>query len=468
MTEIEKEVIRIKCENSFIFFFRYFFKKRNGYKATINSHHLEIADKLELVHKGLITRLIINIAPRYGKTELAVIYFIAWCLAKSSKAKFIHLTYSDPLALDNSMKAKDIIMSDEYQELWQIGVRKDAKSIKKWYTIDGGGCYATSTGSAVTGFGAGNTNDDNNFGGAIIIDDPIKPTDANSDIMRKKINERIPNTIKSRVNSRRTPIIVIMQRVHEDDLTGYLLNEDLDNWEHLKLPVLNENDEPLWEWKHNFKELDLMRKTNSYVFAGQYMQEPAPAGGGMYKTEWWQYYKILPPTFDRIIQAIDSAQKTKEMNDFTVIQTWGKYQNKIYLIDQVRGKWEAPDLRKIALSQYAKHKPNSVLIEDKSSGSSLIQDLRRAESIPIKAVQVHTDKVSRAFEVVSFIESGYVYLPDNSEFLSDLILECSRFPNGKHDDQVDVLNMAIKELLGTNKNLGILEFYKQSANPQPQ
>lgn len=463
MTDLEKEVIRLKCEKSFLFFFRYFFKKRNGYKAVINWHHERIAEALESVYRGTINRLIINMPPRYGKTEIAVIAFMAWTIALNPRSKYIHLTYSDPLALENSMKAKDIIMSNEFQELWPVQIRKDAKSVKKWYTTEGGGAYATSSGSAVTGFGAGTTDDEIGFGGAIIIDDPMKPSDANSDVIRKKINERIPNTIKSRVNSRQTPIIVIMQRLHEDDLTGYLLTEDGDKWEHLKISALDDNDQPLWAWKHTYEELDIIRRSNSYVFAGQYMQEPAPAGGGIIKTEWFKHYKILPPSFDSIIQSIDSAQKTKEQNDYTVIQTWGKFENKIYLIDQVRGKWEAPDLRRMAIAQYHKHNPSAVLIEDKSSGSSLIQELRRTESIPIKAMQVNTDKVTRAYEVVSYIESGYVYLPESSEWLSDLLMECSRFPNGKHDDQVDVVSMSIKELLGAPKNMGIFELYRQNS-----
>jgi len=463
LTDIERESIRFKCENSFLFFFRYFFKKRNGYKAVINSHHERIAEHLERVYNGEITRLIINMPPRYGKTEIAVIAFVAWCIAKSPRAKFIHLTYSEPLALENSMKAKDIIQSDEFKEIWGLDTRKDAKSVKKWYTEHGGGVYATSSGAAVTGFGAGTTDDEADFGGAIVIDDPIKPTDANSDLVRKKINERIPNTIKSRVNSRHTPIIVIMQRVHEDDLTGYLLAEDSDDWTHLKISALDDNDNPLWEWKHTFDELMLIKSSSSYVFAGQYMQEPAPAGGGIIKTEWWRYYKDLPIAFDRIIQTADTAQKTKEMNDYTVIQTWGKFENKVFLIDQVRGKWEAPELRRVVIAQYNKHKPSSVLIEDKSSGSSLIQELRRTESIPIKAIQVNTDKVSRAHEVVSFIESGYVYLPQDSDWLSDFILECSRFPNGKHDDQVDPLTMGLKEMFVMGKNLAIMDYYANLA-----
>ena len=247
-------IIKERSENSLLFFTRYIFKESFGVKFEVAQFHKTLANVLEKVHKGEIKRLIINIPPRYGKTELAVKMYISWCLAKNPKARFIHLSYSDALALDNSSQTREYIQSDSYQRLWNMQLKKDSQSQKKWYTIQGGGVYATASGGAITGFGAGN-------GGAIIIDDPLKPDDAVSDVRRKFINNRYNTTIRSRVNDREVPIIVIMQRLHEDDLSGFLLDGNSgEQWYHLKLPAIDKNNKPLWSSKHSFKELESIRQ----------------------------------------------------------------------------------------------------------------------------------------------------------------------------------------------------------------
>ena len=251
ITDIEVlAVAKAKCLKSFLFFTRYFFKKRFNKKFVIGEHHLQIADVLQRVYSGEITRLIINIAPRYGKTELAVKNFIAMGLAINPAAKFIHLSYSDDLALDNSEDTKNIVTSSEYQELFpEVQIKKNSDSKKKWYTTKGGGVYATSAAGQVTGFGAGQVDDidfiaggeNGLFGGALIIDDPIKPEDADSELQRERINTRYDSTIVNRVNSRNTPIIIIMQRLHERDLCGYLMEDDSDHWHVLSLSCIKED-----------------------------------------------------------------------------------------------------------------------------------------------------------------------------------------------------------------------------------
>jgi hypothetical protein len=197
--------------------------------------------------------LIINIAPRYGKTEVAVKNFIAKGLAHNPAAKFIHLSYSDDLALDNSEEVKDIIKSAEYQQLFpEVQIKPGTDSKKKWYTTKGGGVYATAAAGQVTGFGAGKVDDEEvekffdeieseGFGGALVIDDPIKPEDADSELIRERVNNRFDSTIRNRVNSRNTPIIIIMQRLHEHDLCGYLIDNEGTKWEVLSLPSIKEN-----------------------------------------------------------------------------------------------------------------------------------------------------------------------------------------------------------------------------------
>ena len=464
----QDKVLKYKCQKDLMFFWRWFFKKQYGYKANIAELHHSICEHLHKVARGEITRLIINLPPRYGKTDLAVKAFIAWTIANNPRAKFIHLSYSDELVNDNSSAIKETVESDEYQRLFGVKLKKDTRSKKKWYTDQGGGVYAVASGGAITGFGAGTSDDSDpeegmdeflsdgsNFGGAIIIDDPLKPDDANSDTARNKINERYNSTIRSRTNSRRTPVVVIMQRLHEDDMSGFLLNGGSgEEWTHLKIPALDEKDQAIWPFKHTTDELKSMEAASAYMFAGQYMQSPSPIGGGMFKDEWWRYYRpnVLPTLKYQIITA-DTAQKAKEQNDWSVIQCWGVdfTGNNIYLLDMVRGKWEAPELRQNMLAFYAKQtdrmRVRTVFIEDKSSGSSLIQELQRGSKLPVRAVQRNIDKVSRAYDVVDFIAAGRVWLPEGMGFVSDIQREATQFPNGKNDDTLDPLMDAIDQCL---------------------
>ena len=317
ITDIEVlAVAKAKCLKSFLFFTRYFFKKRFNKKFVIGEHHLQIADVLQRVYSGEITRLIINIAPRYGKTELAVKNFIAMGLAINPAAKFIHLSYSDDLALDNSEDTKNIVTSSEYQELFpEVQIKKNSDSKKKWYTTKGGGVYATSAAGQVTGFGAGQVDDidfiaggeNGLFGGALIIDDPIKPEDADSELQRERINTRYDSTIVNRVNSRNTPIIIIMQRLHERDLCGYLMEDDSDHWHVLSLSCIKEDGTALWEFKHTLEELRKIEQRNQIVFERQYLQHPMPIAGRLYKSFKTYDYNYLPIEANTLKAVIDTA-----------------------------------------------------------------------------------------------------------------------------------------------------------------
>lgn len=281
-------------------FTRYFFKaQNNGKRFVVGRHHRMICDKLNGVLQGKIKRLIINIAPRYSKTEMAVKNFIAMGLAINPAAKFIHLSYSGLLALDNSVAVKNIINSAEYQELFDVKIGRSSDTKARWDTYNGGGVYATSSLGQVTGFGAGSVgNEDGSwqFGGAIIIDDPIKPDNALNDNAREDVNQHFETTIRNRVNSRDTPIIVIMQRLHEHDLCGYLQEIEPDEWDVLSIPCIYYDEEgqeqPLWPFKHNLEELRKIELANQYVFDTQYMQNPKPLEGLMYST--LRTYDTLP------------------------------------------------------------------------------------------------------------------------------------------------------------------------------
>jgi len=458
-----KENICLKSlfEKNLYLYTKNFFLEDTNKKFIENWHYEAICEKLEDVYNGKIKRLIINIPPRYGKTELLK-RFISWCFAKSPHSNFIYTSYSDRLVLDCSSSIRDTIKSEAFQELWQLEIKTDTDSKRLWKTKEGGGLYASSTGGSITGFGAGTMQE--GFGGALIIDDAIKADDIYSETYREKAIRYYTDTLLSRLNNRNTPIIVIMQRLHEGDLTGYLLENEKDDWVHLKIPILDKEDKPLWEQKHNLEDIEKL-KINSRVFAGQYMQEPAPIGGGIFKQKDFKYWKVLPKILFRKIY-LDSAMKTKEMNDYTVMQCWGKGDDgNIYLIDQVRGKFEAPELTKNTIAFWNKHSYipegeeekkefldrkgvlRELCIEDKSSGTGLIQTLRRDHRIPVKELKPDKDKVSRAMDSSPHIEAGFVYFPEQANYLIDLIQELTIFPNGNHDDIVDVVNYAIFDLM---------------------
>lgn len=448
----EEKIIKYKCENDLLFFARYIYKENHRRNFIVAPHFVKIANTLEKVVKGEITRLIINLPPRYGKTELAIKIFVAWCLSKYPNSKFIHTSYSDALALDNSSQIKEYIESDAFQKFWNMNLKKDAKSKSKWYNEKGGGLYATSSGGAITGFGAGIT-EDNEFGGAIIIDDPLKPDDAFSEVKRRSVNERFNNTIRSRVNNRNTPIIVIMQRLHEDDLSGYLLGGGSgEHWHHLCLPALNDNNEPLWESKHTFFELETLRQSDRYTFAGQYMQTPSPEEGGEWKKDWFEI--INPneiPTNLNWELIIDGAYTKNTANDPTGFQIGAKHGNDYIIYSSIDRYLEMPELLKfipIHIEQTGL-KVNAILVEPKASGKSLKQLLKANTSynaIEIDTEFVGNSKIENVRACSPYVEGGRVKLVKgnwNNAFLTQVAV----FPNGKHDEHIDLTCYGIERNL---------------------
>jgi predicted phage terminase large subunit-like protein len=335
------KVANVMCREDFLFHTAYFFKKRENRNFVINSHHEEIASFVEYILKGLLKKVIINMPPRYGKTEVAVINLVTHAFSLNTTARFIHLSYSQSLVEQNSEAIKGLIKSEAYQQLFPtVRIRSKSDSKKKWATTDGGTFYATSTGGQVTGHGAGKVDDvgkktpaqikkqnallasqaidamfdeilkeldewdaielKQDFNGALIIDDPIKPEDADSETKRKRINERYDSTLKNRLNSRNTPVILIGQRTHELDLSGHVmatdgyttsLEEAIANpklWFLLSLPAIVdeglETEHALWPFKHTLQELKDLQNAEPISFGRQYQQDPQPKEGFMYDT----------------------------------------------------------------------------------------------------------------------------------------------------------------------------------------
>lgn len=358
----ELKVANVACKDDFTFFTRYFFKAQYKRKWAKWDHLYKIAAALKDVIEGRTTRLIINIAPRYGKTELAVKMFIAYGLALNPSAKFIHLSYSDDLALDNSETVRDLVQSEEYQQLFpSVKLKPSSKGKKKWYTESNGGVYATSTGGQITGFGAGQVDDYEDgelndflsttpgvFGGCIIIDDPNKPDDADSETLRRRVNDRFDSTISNRVNSRHTPIIIIQQRTHEDDLSGYLIRKQPDSWTVLSLPSIKEDGTALCPEKHTIEELRALELHNDIVFQRQHMQNPKPKAGLLFPLDDLNFYepseiKLTDPDFKYL--AADPANEGGD--DFSAIDS-RLIGNKIY-IHQILYNTEGTDHNEAAI-----------------------------------------------------------------------------------------------------------------------
>lgn len=510
IVESKLELAKTGCEEDHLFFTRYFFKARMAQKFLVNWHHRLIADIVDDVIAGRKKDVVINVSPGGTKTELVVIALIARGLAINPRARFLHLSGSETLALLNSATARDIVTSDEYQQFWPLQIASDEKSKKRWNVlVDGkkaGGVYATSMGGQVTGFRAGHMAP--GFQGAIIIDDPIKPEDAFSRPAIDEANRTILTTVKSRKANPATPMILIMQRVAESDPAGFILGGNVPGeWHHVKIPAVIDDEyiktlspryqrlaemclakagtidglKSYWPYKEPIEELLKMRRgegkdqkgqrISRHVYSSQYEQSPRAIGGNLLKGKDFIRYRALPRIRYRKIYA-DTAQKTKERNDFSVFEEWGYgMDGKIYLLDIVRGRWEAPDLQKMAVAFWAKAKGatarplvnfgqlREMAVEDKSSGTGLIQTIRHPPyNIPVTAIERDKDKLTRVMDAQPYVESGQVCIPEDAVFTLDFVQECEAFTaDDSHDfdDQIDPLCDAVNDMLSSQNALNI-------------
>lgn len=475
--EKEKAVLRGLLLSDHLFFARWFFKIREGVKFRVNWHHKRVCDALEDVIQGKIKRLIINVPPGSSKTELAVINFIARGLAINPRARFLHLSYSADLAELNSAKAKELVTSQEFQSVFPIPIKSDSNARGRWNVVgqDGisiGGCYATSTLGQVTGFRAGHLAD--GFQGAIIIDDPLKPADSLSKTKRDSVNNAYINTVQSRKASPDTPVIVIMQRLAEEDLTGFLLNGgDGHEWHHIKIPAIGDDGNSYWPEKEPIESLLQLKEKGNFTFEGQYQQEPYILGGELIRGDWFKRYAELPGwrEFSRRAVFADTAMKTGQENDYTVfIDALLMRTGQVYILNLWRKKVDAVGLLSLAKDIWASVSVNNgresipaasaLYIEDKASGTGLIQQLRHEQGfIPVIPIERTKDKLTRVMEVQPRIQSGQVFIPESAPWVVDFISECEAFTANdthKHDDQIDPLVDAINTFCGGSFDLSAL------------
>ena len=424
------------------------------------------------VMDGKQPRLMIFAPPRSGKSELFSRAFPAWAFGKNPNLQMIASSYSSDLSTRMNRDVQRIMMSDTYADIFPetklnskrvVTATQNALRNSEIFEIVGhAGAYRSAgVGGGITGMGADIS----------IIDDPIKDAaEANSATFRDRVWDWYVTTLYTRL-SPKSGVLLGMTRWHEDDLAGRLIKEienGGDKWQILSFPAIAERDEEhrkegevLHPERYDIERyLKIKNTIGSYAWTALYQQRPTTKGGEIIKGAWFKRFDVLP-RLTRVGVFMDTAQKTGEQNDYSVLLLAGLgIDGAVYLIDLKRGKWDAVELENTTKDFYVKHKPAYAgvvfYIEDKSSGTGLIQKIKRENNIPVKAVTPQKDKYTRVLDVVGYIESGYVNLPSSGAWVNDFIDECEKFTatnSHLHDDQVDTLTMAISEF--KNKPSGI-------------
>ena len=476
-------------EEGFKTWFLCMFRIIEGRPFIVEPMHNNLFEYYQAVYEGKKYRCNINIPPRAGKTTMQV-YFVVFCLTVNPKSNIIYTSYSQSLLTDISNKGAMILEHPAYKAMYpqQITIedetstpvddfwrdylqendKKNTYSSRKITTYAGGTVLFASIGSQITGYGAG-VRGSKKFSGFLAIDDAQKPADSRSQILRDKVIRYYEETLLSRLNNPNTPIVNIQQRLHIEDLSGIL--EAKYNFDTLRKPLIDEQgicQIPSQYTEERIKEL----QQNNYVFSAQFQQQPIILGGQVIKRDYFRYYPVKEYHYKRILIAADTAMKVKEYNDYSVFIAGGiTHDNKLHVLDMVRGKWEAPDLEKVAVEFWNKFKRdpqsgvtcNGLYVEDKASGIGLIQSLKAKYGIPVIGVKADTDKLTKVENVLPYIESGNVLLPESETygFVPDLLNECEAFSRDDshlHDDIVDALVYLIQEALAKNE-VSLLDFF---------
>jgi predicted phage terminase large subunit-like protein len=416
-----------------------------------------ICDHLEAVTRGEIKELLINVPPGMMKSLLTSVFWPAWEWGpkKMPVLRYVATAHNANLATRDNLKCRRLITSEWYQSLFDVELTGDQNEKTKFENTATGfrqSCAFTS----MTGV----------RGDRVILDDPNSVHDGNSVAKLLDAELAFLETLPTRVNNENSAKVVIQQRVAENDISGIIKAKEL-NYAHLCLPMRFEperrcttfifTDPRTKDGELLFPELfseervaGLEKTLGSHAAAGQLQMRPSPRGGNVWKVEWLRFYSVLPPIEFRFITA-DTANKTGTQNDYTVFQCWGRsVTGHAVLIDQLRGKWEEPDVLKMARLFWLKHKARSncgelraMYVEDKSSGTAVVQTLRR-EGIAVLPVQRNTDKYTRYADAAPFIESGNMLIPEHEPWVADYIAEYSTVPASANDDQADPTADAIK------------------------
>lgn len=428
------------------------FRERKGFDMLLNQHQNAVCEALEKVVIGKIKRLIINIPPRSGKTEMAVVNFISWCMGNFPHSHFIHASYSKRLAAKNTYEARAAMQTEVFREVFlDVSLSSDATAKDEFRTTDGGIVYATGCEGTITGYGAGSMG--KLFGGAIIIDDPHKASevDKESGISRQNVIDWFQTTMESRKNSPDTPIVVIMQRLHESDLAGWLLSGgNGEHWDLLKIPAIDEDGKSFWERQFPLEMLERLEKSNPYVFAGQYMQEPSPKTGGHFEPSKIEIVDALPRNL-KFIRGWDLASTIKKTSDYTSSTKLAIDKDGVTWISEVDRFKGTPDIVENTILMKAKldKKETFISIPQDPGQAGVAQKANMSKKLngySFEFTPESGDKVSRSSPFAAQVNAGNVRMLKgdwNEEFLSELKM----FPRGSHDDQVDSTSRAYNKAL---------------------
>lgn len=452
---------KYKLAGSLLEFTQIFYKLRTGRNFEIvepvsrESHYYAIAKALTRVIDGKCKRLIINVPPRYGKTEL-LISFIAWGLAIYPDSNFLYVSYSHSLAQKQTDTVRSIVAMRQFRDVFGVTISESTSAKDNFETMRGGTVYGVGAQGSITGRGAGLKGVDR-FGGAIIIDDILKPEEASSSTIREGINDWYYNTLQSRVNDAATPIVIIGQRLHENDLCGHLIESG--EWEVICLPAIDGAGNALYPAMHPIDVLRKMEAANPYVFAAQYQQNPQPAGGGLFKPEWFYILDEEPKLLATFITA-DTAETSKEHNDASVFSLFGLYKIEntddyaLHWMDCVEIRVEPKDLEVEFMEFYfkaCKHpvKPRLAIIEKKSTGVTLISVLDKIRGLKIHALDRNSasgSKTDRFIVMQPYVAGKLISFSKNARH-KDFVIEHMRkiTANNSHrfDDICDTLETAI-------------------------
>jgi predicted phage terminase large subunit-like protein len=433
-------------------------------KFELAHHHRAIIERLEAIELGDISRLMIFLPPRHGKSLLGSQLFPAWYLGRHPDRSIIAASYGSELAVDFGRRVRNLVAAPVYGAIFpKAKMAPDSASAHRFSLLNGGGYFALGAGGAITGRGAN----------LLLIDDPTKSAaDANSDAYRRSLHEWFESTAYTRLQGDNAAIVIIATRWHMDDLPGWLLREHAEeNWTVLSLPAIAETDEgwrqegdALWPKRFALKRLEQIRATvGGAAWASLYQQRPAAAEGAIFKREWWRYYTsaTLPARFETVILSLDTAYKTGSTNDYSVAVIVGVAENGYYLLDCWRKRAEFPDLKRAIDMLALKWNPDRVLIEDKGSGTSVVQELRNGR-LAVTPIKVDSDKVTRATAITPMVEAGKVFLPEGASWLANFIEEISSFPAAPHDDQVDALSQALNFVREDGGYSNLRAFYQNS------
>lgn len=426
-------------------------------KGYLPNWHIEaIAYQLMRVWRGECKRLIINVPPRSAKSICVTIAYTAWIMGHDPRKRIMAISYGNELSLKLAADVRTVVTSEWYGPLFPQFAVKTSRS-NELVTTQQGYRFAGSVGGSVLGRGAD----------LIVIDDPINGLNAvTSEATRRKVSEFYDATLYSRLNDKLNgAIIIVMQRLHQDDLVGHVL--DKEEWEVLSIPAIAPEDcryrigdgsEAFYQRRagevlHSAREPmvyleTVKRNLGTLNFSAQYQQNPMPAEGQVIKRAWIQNYDYdeRPPVFERVIASWDTASTQAEHSDWSVGTVWGAIGQHFYLLDVIRGRWEAPELRKAILKIARDHEVDATLIENTELGRALSQDLRRTGQLQPLLQQARFDKTARLMAQAARFEAGQVFLPKKASWLGDYLGELLAFPVGRHDDQVDATSQALKYL----------------------